>query len=904
MRKDERPAAIPDGAAEKAETRSVPGDLSKLPPSWCHRLNLPERPGTSQGTAAEYPELSAESPIVSGRAHSVEPSGGPKATFSSDTNTPNQNRKGHRRGNRDNGFASAPPFPRKPNREAPWTTVDERQKRQQLEFIDKEIDTMAEKAQCGIGNWRPQWMQRFATRNWMLLWLCWFCTIQGIIVNGLVPSTISTIERRFSLSTTTIARTTQFYDFGYVLFCIPVSYFGGRHSKPLALAIGMLLMATGAFMFSTPHLLADSYTNTYSDDDAGLSRCHAGDSPSLFTLTNASAGTSEALHACPSPENQSGTLRYVFFFCLAHFLHGIGATPLFTIGVSYIDENVGPALSSLYLGVFYAFAIFGPALGFLASSTMLRYHTDFLQTGKRFDKLINLDESDPKWVGAWWVSFQFVSVLALIAVIPILALPKVLPESLKWHRKRLRDETIAGAKKRTPECCGMPQSSRTAAVAGNRMMQLDDQAASNAVAESMPALKARPGPLWFQLWLDVRHIPIAIYRILSNGPYMLISLSMAVDGLIITGASTFMSKYLERQFGVAPSKANMLIGAIMVPMAGIGTMMSGFIVQHFRLSSAKTIQFCIILLISSLLLSPMYFIYCDHDLMVGVERPYAVDDEISNHYNNETDSYVFKLSTQCNAHCKCELSEYHPVCAEFDDGSQMAFYSPCYAGCPENYNPLSKYYKNCTCAPTETKGGFRRVKKGYCESKCRGLFFFLILFAPFCALAFSVGVPLITVVLRTVDYAERAFALGIQWILVRVIGTIPAPVLFGWLFDVSCIRQHFDPCSGENGSCMLYQNKMLADLFLAFSVAGQLVAIVCLVCVLMFFSSALRDDELPMMTHIEDTVNRAVDGEEDAPPLFEGQRTPDILYLKSNLPSEIEPMLADKKKRTVIKVHD
>lgn len=32
------------------------------------------------------------------------------------------------------------------------------------------------------------------------------------------------------------------------------------------------------------------------------------------------------------------------------------------------------------------------------------------------------------------------------------------------------------------------------------------------------------------------------------------------SGLIITGASTFMSKYLERQFSVAPSKANMLIG--------------------------------------------------------------------------------------------------------------------------------------------------------------------------------------------------------------------------------------------------------------------------------------------------------------------------------------------------------
>jgi hypothetical protein len=150
--------------------------------------------------------------------------------------------------------------------------MDERQKRQHIEMIDHQVDIMAEKSLVGLGQWRPKWVQRFATKNWMLLWLCWFCTIQGIIVNGLVPSTISTIERRFHLSTSTIGRIMQFYDFGYVLFCIPVSYFGGRHSKPLALAIGLTLMATGSFMFSTPHLIADSYTNTYNDDDAGLSR--------------------------------------------------------------------------------------------------------------------------------------------------------------------------------------------------------------------------------------------------------------------------------------------------------------------------------------------------------------------------------------------------------------------------------------------------------------------------------------------------------------------------------------------------------------------------------------------------------------------------------------------------------
>ncbi|VDM47791.1 unnamed protein product [Toxocara canis] len=360
----------------------------------------------------------------------------------------------------------------------------------------------------------------------------------------------------------------------------------------------------------------------------------------------------------------------------------------------------------------------------------------------------------------------------------------------------------------------------------------------------MPALQNNRGPIWYHIWLDVRHIPIAIYRILSNGSYMLITLAMAVDGLIVTGASTFMSKYLERQFSVAPSKANMLIGCIMVPMAGMGTMFSGFVVQRFRLSCVKTLKFCIALLMCSLLLSPMYLIYCDHDQLAGIETHYELDMQSGEGYVNETE-VLPSLQSKCNEHCDCVGSEYHPMCAELENGQQISFYSPCFAGCQQKYEPLRKMYHNCSCVPAATKYGYKTLKRGYCESKCTGLFGFLIMFAPFCFFAFAVGVPLISVVLRTVDYAERSFALGIQWILVRVIGTIPAPVLFGWMFDVSCIRQHLDPCSGQQGSCMLYQNKLLADLFLAFSVVGQTIAMVFLICTLIFFSTQMRDDPLP-----------------------------------------------------------
>ena len=110
---------------------------------------------------------------------------------------------------------------------------------------------------------------------------------------------------------------------------------------------------------------------------------------------------------------------------------------------------MGPALSSLYIGIFYAFVVFGPAIGFFMSSKFLLWHTDFMVTGQRLQKLylymmmykiivnfriIDLDETDPKWVGAWYIGFILAAIFGLLAVFPILTFPKLLPESLKWHR--------------------------------------------------------------------------------------------------------------------------------------------------------------------------------------------------------------------------------------------------------------------------------------------------------------------------------------------------------------------------------------------------------------------------------------------------------------------------------------
>lgn len=52
----------------------------------------------------------------------------------------------------------------------------------------------------------------------------------------------------------------------------------------------------------------------------------------------------------------SGAVLMVFLG--AQLLHGAGASPLFTLGVTYIDENVSKKMSSVYIGKCYTVLYF------------------------------------------------------------------------------------------------------------------------------------------------------------------------------------------------------------------------------------------------------------------------------------------------------------------------------------------------------------------------------------------------------------------------------------------------------------------------------------------------------------------------------------------------------------------
>jgi organic anion transporter 3A len=104
-------------------------------------------------------------------------------------------------------------------------------------------------------------------------------------------------------------------------------------------------------------------------------------------------------------------------------------------------------------------------------------------------------------------------------------------------------------------------------------------------------------------------------------------------------------------------------------------------------------------------------------------------------------------------------------------------------------------YQEVTVVPVATAGP--------CHKPCRTIFPFLILLFFMTFIVASTQMPLLMIVLRSVSEEERSFALGMQFVIFRLFGYIPAPILFGNLIDSSCLLWK-STCGETGGRCLIY----------------------------------------------------------------------------------------------------
>lgn len=567
-----------------------------------------------------------------------------------------------------------------------------------------------------------------------------------LLVSGYMKSSISTIERRYGLSSQKSGLLAAFNEVGNTVLIVFVSFLGSRVHRPRFIGGGALLACLASLLMAMPHFLSGQYE--YTDRISSSIDNSTGLCQSERTLN-----TSLSNQSCSLQESPAQRVVYPLLL-LGQLLLGIGAVPIQPFGISYIDDYASKKNSPLYLGILLAVTSIGPAFGFITGSLMLRFYVDFDKLSK---DQIELNHEDLRWVGAWWLGFLVASCLLFLAALPYLFFPRNMPK--------------------------------------------EDDAAD---VESRPDTKQQQTnqPQEDSLLQFLKSFPRTALRTLRSPVFLLVVLAQINLAALLSGLATFMAKFIERQFSQTVPFSTMMIGGVCIPLAVLGTVLGGALMRRFNISVRGASKLCTaVILICVFSATPLLLIGCSTQKVAEV-------------YPHRTSAL------SCRAGCHCPEEAFNPVCGS--DG--VEFRSPCHAGCngiETDSNNKTTNYTQCRCV-----GGLGSASPGTCGSGCSHLLLpFVALLGLTSFVASFSQTPSYMMILRTVAVEDKSFAVGVQYMLFRVLAFMPGPVLYGSVIDKTCILWG-NKCSKQT-SCLYYNLDNFRQRFLGLQVVFVCGGLLC-----------------------------------------------------------------------------
>jgi MFS family permease len=130
---------------------------------------------------------------------------------------------------------------------------------------------------------------------------------------------------------------------------------------------------------------------------------------------------------------------------------------------------------------------------------------------------------------------------------------------------------------------------------------------------------------------------------------------------------------------------------------------------------------------------------------------------------------------------------------------------------------------------------------GRCGSDCDLLVPFLLVLFLMMFATFLNNIPATTVVLKAVPHAQRTLAMGLQNFIFRLLGAVPAPLVFGALVDSACVLR--ERRCGADGGCLEYDNWQLRVTFVLLGLVPKAAACACYALGWWHFDSPYEDDD-------------------------------------------------------------
>ncbi|XP_016343334.1 solute carrier organic anion transporter family member 1C1-like [Sinocyclocheilus anshuiensis] len=599
-----------------------------------------------------------------------------------------------------------------------------------------------------------------------------------------MKSAITQIERRFDLSSSVVGLIDGSFEMGNLLFLAVVSHFGARLHRPRLIGMGCFLMAIGSALTGLPHFFMrqyeyDTVMQGFLNKTVSISPCQYPMVPNNYSNAHIQSSNNTGTDYV----KDTGSSMWIYVF-LGNALRGIGETPVTPLGISYIDDFAKAENSAFYIACLQTIMLLGPMFGFLLGSMCAKLYVDI---GFVSVDSVTITTQDARWVGAWWLGFFVSSAILVLAGVPFWFLPRSLPiQGEEWN-----------------ENFNVDQGNKEQSVLPNtHSVKL-----ANISKGFLPSLK----------------------RLLCTPAYFLLLCGIVLKFNSFIGLLTFKAKYMEQQFGQSASRANFLTGVLILPVVAVGIFLGGLLMKIYKLSVVAGAQLSFITSLTAYLL-------CDNVPVAGLTVSYNGTPEISHDEHS--------LMSQCNQDCSCSTSEWDPVCSD----SGITYVSSCLAGCTSSTGQgKNTVFHNCSCVLTPSPvEGSRSVSLGQCPRGpgCTRSFTSYMAVSVLSSFINSLGTtPGYMITIRCITPELKSLALGIQTLVMRTLGGIPAPVYFGALIDSTCLKWGVKGC-GHRGACRMYDSNMYRVIFLSLTTCLSGCSYLFIIAVIVLLRKQFRKEEV------------------------------------------------------------
>ncbi|XP_014246660.1 solute carrier organic anion transporter family member 5A1 isoform X2 [Cimex lectularius] len=374
---------------------------------------------------------------------------------------------------------------------------------------------------CGVGCFKGKLLQRFANKKaYVFLYGLLGCVLSAAYsyFNG----TITTLEKRFRIPTKTTGVITVGNDISTLFVSMVLSYYAGKGHRPRWIAVGVYTIVLFCIMNALPHFLYGP-----GEDALGLTEEYGRlDNKTDLDRHNRQTLCQKEESAVKCDTGDAGNIAPQLILFMAQLISGIGGSLYFTLGVSYMDDNIKRSKTPALVSFSYFIRMLGPAFGYALASLCLKFYISPSLTPK-------IDNQDPRWLGAWWVGWLLLAAIMFVSASLLGLFPKTLPRAAI---RKAQERAFKG--KDADEAHELPASFQDMIITFKRLVTNPTLMCNNFAS---------------------------IFYFMGYMPYWI-----------------FMPKYIETMYKQSASSASLITGTVGLVFSACGILISGLVITKFR----------------------------------------------------------------------------------------------------------------------------------------------------------------------------------------------------------------------------------------------------------------------------------------------------------------------------------